>query len=367
MKKVIVKILCFALVMVMGLGVVSLLAPSAAAASTPVVSLRASDAINPIIDIYVYNEDYGTGGPFKVEVEWKCTLQRGLDATKQNTPSCFVGIEGYDTSANRQPEAGLKMTATTDWNKQSFTFNNVGFCYGAGNVMEANNRVRFGMWYFKGELCIKNLKITNAAGEVMYDMNKDPDILALISQMEADNLTETDLGNLAAINRECAFAAAKFGEGSYTAHISLESNSSTTPTEPDGPVIETEPPVNNPPATEPPVTQAPVVTEPPATEPPATEPPATEPPATEPPATEPSATEPPATEPSATEPPATNPVENPTEPTQAPTQPNAGNNGGNNGGNNTVILILIGAVLVVGGVLIALILTGKIGGKKEEK
>ena len=47
---------------------------------------------------------------------------------------------------------------------------------------------------------------------------------------------------------------------------------------------------------------------------------------------------------------------------------NSGNNGGNNGGNNTVILILIGAVLVVGGVLIALILTGKIGGgKKEEK
>ena len=124
----------------------------------------------------------------------------------------------------------------------------------------------------------------------------------------------------------------------------------------------TEPPAIEPPATEPPAT------EPPATEPPATEPPVTEPPATEPPASEPSATEPPASEPSATEPSETNPAETPSQPTQAPTQPNAGNNGGNNGGNNTVILILIGAVLVVGGVLIALILTGKIGGsKKEEK
>ena len=355
MKKVIAKILCVALVMVIGFGMVSLLAPSAAAASTPVVILRATDAINPILDIYLYRERYGTGGPFTVEFEWKCTLQRGLDATKQNTPSCFVGTEGYDENAERQPSVDIKMYKTTDWNKQSFQFNNVGFCYEAGNVMAANNRVRFGMWYFKGELCIKNLKITNAAGEVMYDMNADPDILQLIAQMEADNLTETDLGNLAAINRECAFAPAKFGEGSYTAHISLESNSGNTPTEPDGPVIETEPPATNPPATNPP-----------ATEPPATEPPATNPPATEPPATNPPATNPPATDPTETDPPATDPVETDPPATQAPTQPSAGNNG-NNGGVNPVILILIGAVLVVGGVLIVLILTGKIGGGKKEE
>ena len=50
MKKVIAKILCFALVMVMGFGVMSLLTSSvAAASSTPVVALRASDAINPIL------------------------------------------------------------------------------------------------------------------------------------------------------------------------------------------------------------------------------------------------------------------------------------------------------------------------------
>ena len=361
MKKVIAKLLCFALVMVIGFGMVSLLAPSAAAASTPVVILRATDAINPILDIYLYQEKYGTGGPFTVEFEWKCTLQRGLDATKQNTPSCFVGVEGYDDTAERQPSTDIKMYATTDWNRQSFQFNNVGFCYEAGNVMAKNNRVRFGMWYFKGEMCIKNLKITNAAGQVMYDMNADPDIQQLIAQMEADNLTETDLGNLAAINKTCAFAAAKFGEGSYTAHISLESNSTSTPTEPSGPIIETEPPVTNPPATNPPAT------EPPATEPPATEPPATEPPATNPPATEPPATNPPATEPPATNPPATDPTETDPPATQAPTQPNAGNNGGNNGGVNPVILILIGAVLLVGGVLIVLILTGKIGGGKKEE
>ena len=355
MKKVIAKILCVALVMVIGFGMVSLLAPSAAAASTPVVILRATDAINPILDIYLYKEKYGTGGPFTVEFEWKCTLQRGLDATKQNTPSCFVGVEGYDVTAERQPSVDIKMYQTTDWNRQSFTFNNVGFCYGAGSVPEYNNRVRFGMWYFKGELCVKNLKITNAAGEVMYDMNADPDILQLVAQMEADNLTETDLGNLAAINRECAFAPAKFGEGSYTAHISLESNSGNTPTEPSGPVIETEPPATNPPATNPPATEPPA-TEPPATNPPATEPPATNPPATEPPATDPTETDPPATDPTETDPPAT----------QAPTQPSAGNNG-NNGGVNPVILILIGAVLVVGGVLIVLILTGKIGGGKKEE
>ena len=355
MKKVIAKLLCVALVMVIGFGMVSLLAPSAAAASTPVVILRATDAINPILDIYVYREQYGTGGPFTVEFEWKCTLQRGLDATKQNTPSCFVGVEGYDETAERQPSTDIKMYQTTDWNKQSFTFNNVGFCFGAGSIPEENNRVRFGMWYFKGEMCIKNLKITNAAGEVMYDMNADPDILQLVAQMEADNLTETDLGNLAAINKTCAFAAAKFGEGSYTAHISLESNSGSTPTEPSGPIIETEPPVTNPPATNPPATEPPA-TEPPATEPPATNPPATEPPATNPPATEPTETDPPATDPTETDPPAT----------QAPTQPNAGNNGGN-GGVNPVILILIGAVLLVGGVLIVLILTGKIGGGKKEE
>ena len=359
MKKVIAKLLCFALVVVMGLALLPHLAVPASAATEPVVILRAKDAINPILDIYLYQERYGTGGPFTVEFEWKCTLQRGLDATKQNTPSCFVGVEGYDETAERQPSTDIKMYQTTDWNKQSFQFKNVGFCYEAGNVMAANNRVRFGMWYFKGELCIKNLKITNAAGEVMYDMNADPDIQQLVAQMKADNLTETDLSNLAAINKTCAFAAAKFGEGSYTAHIALHDSSSGS-TEPSGPVIETEPPA--PVVTEPPATNPPA-SEPPATEPPATEPPATEPPATEPPATEPPATEPPATEPPATNPPATEPTETDPPATQAPTQPNAGNNGG----VNPVILILIIAVLLVGGVLIVLILTGKIGGKKEEQ
>ena len=115
MKKVLAKILCVALVMVLGFGMMSLLTSSAAAASsTPVVALRASDAINPILDIYLYRERYGTGGPFTVEFEWKCTLQRGLDATKQNTPSCFVGVEGYDETYERQPSTDIKMYQTTD-------------------------------------------------------------------------------------------------------------------------------------------------------------------------------------------------------------------------------------------------------------
>jgi len=59
MKKVIAKLLCFALVVVMGLALLPHLAVPASAATEPVVILRAKDAINPILDIYVYREQYG--------------------------------------------------------------------------------------------------------------------------------------------------------------------------------------------------------------------------------------------------------------------------------------------------------------------
>ena len=180
MKKILARLLCVALVVVMGLAMLPA-AEVSAAEDKPVLILRATDAINPLIDMYLFREDYGTGGPFKIEFEWKCTMSRGLDPTKQNTPNIFVGITGHDNTATKQVSPDYSMKKTTDWNKQSFTFNNVGFCL---EPTQQYNLIRFGMWYVKGEMQIKNIKITNAAGQVVYDMNADPDIIQLMEAGE---------------------------------------------------------------------------------------------------------------------------------------------------------------------------------------
>ena len=44
--------------------------------------------------------------------------------------------------------------------------------------------VNIGMWYAKGTLAIRNLRITNAAGKVMYSLNDDPDVKALIKKKQ---------------------------------------------------------------------------------------------------------------------------------------------------------------------------------------
>ena len=74
MKAILSKILCLTLALMMMLTILPAVHVHAAGEEVPVVVLEAQDAINPILDIYVFAEDYNEGGPFTVEFEWKCDL-----------------------------------------------------------------------------------------------------------------------------------------------------------------------------------------------------------------------------------------------------------------------------------------------------
>lgn len=350
MKKTI-RFLSLALVFIMGLTLIPSLALMASAESEiPVLTLKATSAINPILDFSADKETFGTGGPFTVSLEWSSNVKPM--ATDQDC-HCFVGVTGYDEKGKDQSYSAERLNGKQDWTKISFTFGNVGFTYGAGNAINPGNIVRFGMWYAKGEMSIRNFVIKNAAGKVVYDMNTDPDIQKLMKQMRSDKVTETDLSNLASINSTCYFVAAQFGSGNYEASLSIASKTEIPTTPPTGPIFETTPPTEAPTA---PPTEAPTA---PPTEAP-TAPPTEAP--TAPPTEAPTA--PPTDAPTAPPTEAPDPTEKPADPSE-PTKPADPADKPN--GPNVIALVAFIVIACAGGAVVVLYCTGKLKfkGKSE--
>lgn len=335
------KVLSLMLIAAMTLAMLPALGLTAQATEEiPVITLRSDSAINPIVDFHATKErGFTEGGPYTLTMEWRAEIEP-LSATQ--TPNVFMVPIGYDINNVDQYKAGLGVTLleSSDWEQVSWTFETFRYYEALAGVMVAGGLVRLGMWYAYGEVQIRNLVIRNAEGKVLYDMNKDADIAALLQQMDQDGLEETELDNLQAINKTCAWVHAKFGTGNYQAMIGRSgSGAEPEPTEPQGPVFE-----------DPTETTA-KPTEPQPTEPKPTEPKPTEPKPTEPQPTEPQPTEPQPTEPQPTEP-------QPTEPQQPQ----------KNGGN---VLRTVAIIAIVVGVLAAaaigyLVITGKQGKKPEE-
>lgn len=339
-----VKGISLFLIAAMAIALLPALGLSARAANeVPVITLRADTAINPIIDFHATKErGFSEGGPFTVTMEWRAEFEP-MSATQ--SPNVSMVPIGYDTNGVDQYTAGrgVVLTESCDWTQVSWTFENCSYYLAAGGEMVGGGIVRLLMWYAYGEVQIRNVVIRNASGKVMYDMNKDADIAALLTQMDKDGMDEIELDNLQTINRECYWVHAKFGTGNYTALLGRSGTSSGGgDPQPSGPVFEDP---TTPQQTEP----QPVETEPVETEP---EPVETDP---EPTQTDPQPTE---TEPAGTD--ASEP-----EPTQPqPTEPAPGDDGGLNTG--AVIGIAAGVIVVLAGAVVGVLFaTGKLGKKKD--
>ncbi len=373
-KRNLKKVLSLLLVAAMTLAMVPALGLQAQAAEkVPVITLRADTAINPIVDFHATKErGFTEGGPYTLTMEWRAEIEP-LSATQ--TANVFMVPIGYDINNVDQYKAGLgiSLRESCDWTQVSWTFETFRYYEALAGVMVAGGLVRLGMWYAYGEVQIRNLVIRNAEGKVLYDMNKDADIAALLQQMDKDGLEETELDNLQAINKTCAWVHAKFGTGNYQAMIGRSgSGTEPEPTEPQGPVFEdptepnpTEPKPTEPKPTEPKPTE-PKPTEPQPTEPKPTEPKPTEPKPTEPQPTEPKPTEPQPTEPEPTEPQPTEPQ--PTEPKPTEPKPTEPQPTRQNGGNvlKTVAIIAVAIGVLAAAAIGYLLITGKVGKKPEE-
>jgi len=209
--------------------------PPASAAVNPVLVLGSTTAVNPILDHILSADLFASGGPFTVTFDWKAVGIKYNDASDPNAAHAFVGITGtvYGT-LNNQNVSAPSIKGTTDWEKVSFQFQNVG-TYPLSGTNMPGNILRFGLWKAKGELHIRNLVIKSANGTVKYRLNTDPVVAQAVANTRAQGLTECALDELAAIDfKNCPWEAGQYSTGNYNSYIYWEDaengNVTTIPT-----------------------------------------------------------------------------------------------------------------------------------------
>lgn len=224
------KIFGFLIVAVMLIGLLPAIQPSASAASTPVLVLCSTTAVNPVLDHILPYDDFGTGGPHTVSFEWKAVDIISNDPNDPGAACAGVAVVGTSPD-NAESSIGYDtpyITGTSDWISESFTIDNVG-TYNEYGVNYPGNILRFYMMKAKGELLIKNVVIKNAAGTVKYDLNTDTVVKQAVSNMQSIGMTECDLSELMVIDSEnCPWTAGLFGTGNYAAYLGCYDESSNS-------------------------------------------------------------------------------------------------------------------------------------------
>lgn len=212
-------------------------APTVSAAVTPVVELNTTTSTHAFVDFSLPFDTFSSGGPFTVTYEWKTSVASN-DPAYPNDACAYVKLIGtMNGTTTIQSFDGHYSYQSVDWQKKSFTFYNVGY-YESSGMQIPGNIMRIAMWKAKGSVSIKNLTIKNAAGTVLYYQNTDPDIVALMNDMQKEGIAETDLSNLSGINYQCKWVADCFGSGNYTANLTLDASSTPAPTTVDsGPIF----------------------------------------------------------------------------------------------------------------------------------
>ena len=232
--KTLAKVLAVVIVMAMALSLVPALEAPASAAGSPILVLSSSTAVNPILDHVLSSADFASGGDHTVTFEWRAVGIKSNDAADPNAAHAFVNITGTkfgsaseENTYTVNPAGGIK--GTTDWQKVTVTFGNVGV-YGVSGSNYPGNVLRFGLWKAKGELQIKNLQIKTGS-TVKYDLNTDAVVAQAVANTEAQGMTECALDELAAIDYEnCPWTAGQFSTGAYAGYLRFEAGTNVTTT-----------------------------------------------------------------------------------------------------------------------------------------
>lgn len=202
------------------------------ASASPALVLSSTTAVNPILDHVLDYDTFGSGGPFTVSFEWKAFAIKDNDPSDRDAGHAFVRVIGTVNGSTTQEQADPQLTikGNTDWTSVSFTFQNVGI-YSVTGENIPGNILRFGMWKAKGELSVRNLRITDASGAVRYSLNTDSVVAQAVSNAASIGLTEFAMSELAAIDfADCPWTPGQFSTGNYSAYIRIEGNNYPTTT-----------------------------------------------------------------------------------------------------------------------------------------
>ena len=260
-KRILPALLCLVLLLPWGLGV------SAASEEHTVITLDNTSPgtdVNPLIRFFLSREmGFGSGGPFTVKFEWKIDNFRRMNTTDK--PWALVHFLSLDsmTSADKDFVKTETSKGTDGWieakglDGKDITFENVRGINISGNI-QPYAILEIGLYMAKGTLSIRNFRVENAAGKVVYSLDDDRDVNELMKYAEKEGLERCSLKDIGQINAEPAVLATGFGDNTATVTVSKSTDEVVTTTTTAGLVFEDDPTTQAPSSqTAPPVTETP--------------------------------------------------------------------------------------------------------------
>ncbi len=263
-KRFLPALLCLVLLFSCGLGV------SAVSEEHTVITLDNTSPgtdVNPVIRFFLSREmGFGSGGPFTVKFEWKIDNFKRMNTSDK--PWAFVHFLALDsmTSADEGFVKTETSKGTDGWieakglDGKNITFENVRGINIAGNI-QPYAILEIGLYMAKGTLSIRNFRVENAAGKVVYSLDDDQDVNELMKYAEKEGLGRCSLKDIGQINTEPAVLATGFGDNTATVTVSKSTDEVVTTSTTAGLVFEDDPTTQTPSSQ----TAAPPVTEEPTT------------------------------------------------------------------------------------------------------
>lgn len=218
---------------------------SAAADEPIVIAIHNTDAKddNPLIRVFMPKSTFGSGGPFTIKLEYK--LENFGRINSKEDPILLFDIYTLQSMGNDKTQEARQFKVTENsngWqelkanqpntNKDWITVENV-TRLPMGSDMPEHWILNMGLCWAKGDVYFRNFRIENAAGEVVYSWDTDPDLIDLLGNNETASLR--DIGD---INPQPVVLNVKFGEGDAALYTVSRGDADTGPEPTEAPVYE---------------------------------------------------------------------------------------------------------------------------------
>lgn len=229
------------------LAAISVMGFSAAAEDHIVIAIHNTGSDphdNPIIRTFLPKDLFGSGGPFTIKAEYM--VENLTKKTAKNEAIMLADIYTKESMGDEKTQQQRQFTlrdqkSSNGWqelkanegeNKGNYiTFNNVEYLP-MGSDFPEHYIFNLALCWGKGDLYVRNFRIENAAGEVVYSWDTDEDLIELLEGKDKANLN--DIGE---VNPEALNVATGFGSGS--ADYVVSRGDADLPQATEGPAYET--------------------------------------------------------------------------------------------------------------------------------
>ena len=197
---------------------------------------------NPLIRIFLHKDMFGSGGPFTIKAEYKVENFGKQSAKNDPVVLCDIYTKESMGSEKTQDMRQIRIEMNTNgWQELKategaakgnyITFNNVDRLP-MGSDLPEYYLLNIGPCWAKCDLYVRNFRIENAAGQVVYSWDTDEDLNALLEGKD-----KADLNDIGQINPEAMNIATGFGSGP-AAQFTVSRGDADMPEPSDGPQYE---------------------------------------------------------------------------------------------------------------------------------